>query len=340
MKSYFKRSAIGLAVFSMTGSIFAMAGFIGVEGLDLRPQNGDLDVVRTAFTSGSPAVTHFNTNGISTDYNWDWRIFAGVRMGDDDLTISWLRLRASDSLDDFVGPAGASIRYLGTGSLSSTTYTVGTGDVNFHLDEVYGVWGHTVHFNNPWSVRFAAGLEYAHLESDLTTLGVNASVANAFGSAASDSDLKGWGPRAELDLMYQLPSNFMVFANSNAALLVSRREVEFSRNFVTSGSTSATGFPEFEDYTTRHVVIPKFGMRLGIGYSFPFGQIGGEGMAGAITLTAGWQVESYIHAIERRGWDYSIGTSGGDTVILGGNDETKVSNFGDQGLFLGVTFSS
>src|SRR4029079_9428740 len=106
MKSILKRSAISLIVIGMAGSAHAAmsntaswspqfnGAFIGVEGLDLRPQNGDLSYVSVSPTS-SPGA--FNSTSISTDYNWAWRIFGGVKVTEnDDLTLSWMRMRESN----------------------------------------------------------------------------------------------------------------------------------------------------------------------------------------------------------------------------------------------------
>src|SRR5690606_14129258 len=102
-----------------------------------------------------------------------------------------------------------------------------------------------------------------------------------------------------------------LFANTNAALLVSTRKIElegYSSNYYNGG-----GYDLYSSYySNRHVVIPKLGMRLGASYSFMFGQAGGEGApCSSLTIDAGWQVESYIHAIERPNSGYVSNGVGG-----------------------------
>lgn len=347
MKSFFKRSAISMIVLGMAGAAYAapakqqmsnagmwsphMTGwFIGVEGLDLRPDNGDLDYVTFNPTGSGPGV--FSTNAISTSYNWDWRIYGGVKFTDnDDITLSWLRMRTSES--DSVSPntsVNTTPRWLYSNDWDSVS-----GHVNFDLDDAYGVWGHTVHFNNPWSVRFAAGVEYARLESDLRVLAqdINGDFSGAVVGYTSKNDTKGFGPRGEFDMTYHLPSNFALFANTNAALLVAQRDIALN---------AQVGDSDFEDdfdssyFSKRHVIVPKLGMRLGLSYTMLFGQAGGEGMGGSsLTLAAGWQVESYIHAIERV--ETSNESQNGSSSEF---QTTKTSNFGDHGLFLGLQFNS
>lgn len=326
MNTFFKRTAVSLVVAGMTSFAYAapapapmqMNGFfIGVEGLDLRPMNGDLDYYSVNQTNA------LSTRANSTDYDWGWRLFGGVKFGDnDDVTVSWFRLRSSSS-DDVSFNNSNSVRYIGTNAIDASS------KVDFDVDEVYAVLGHTIHFNNPWSVRFAGGLEYAKLDSDLK---VNADFDNTNNigfqpsidavTSVSKSDMKGWGPRAEFDATYHLGSNFAIFANTNAALLVADRDVK-NEWFVNSNFDGELTFSD------RHVIVPKLGMRLGASYTYEFGQAGAEGAScSSLTLAAGWQVESYIHAVER------LGYSNSDLP------DTKVSNFGDQGLFLGLTYNS
>lgn len=320
MNTFFKRTAVSLVIAGMTSFAYAAVPqngfFIGVEALDLRPMNGDLD-----FYSVYKNNSGYNTHSISTDYDWGWRLFGGMRFGDnDDVTLSWLRLRSSSS-DHDDSSTYKYVQYISSG------YDAVSAKVNFDLDEAYAVLGHTVHFNNPWSIRFAGGLTYARLDSDLKvteTFNRNNISFQPQGdvTAESDSTMKGWGPRAEFDLMYDLGSNFALFANTNISLLVAKRELDISW-YENS---------EFEgDYTfdTRNVVVPKLGLRLGASYTWMMGQAGAEGAGGSsITLAAGWQVDSYIHAVERyKEWQADLPT-------------TKTSNFGDQGLFLGITFNS
>src|SRR5689334_13531421 len=110
MKSFFKRSAISLIVIGMAGSASAgtakhhhvnnvnnqnvtnvntvnnnynnswsphMGGwFLGVEGLSLRPENGDLDLFEVSTSFNDVDSSYFQA--IQPHYNWNWRVFGGV----------------------------------------------------------------------------------------------------------------------------------------------------------------------------------------------------------------------------------------------------------------------
>jgi hypothetical protein len=348
MKSFFKRSAISLIVLGMTSSSYAaythnnnamwspnMSGwFIGVEGLDLRPMNGDLDYVSFFPTS---VTSPFSVNAISTDHDWSWRFYGGIKFGDnDDITLSWMRMRDNDKDNSNIfSGATVSPRWFFTND-----WDVVQGKVDFDLDAVYGVWGHTINFNNPWSVRYAAGFEYAKLDSDMTVLSEEFDSTDGLIGFTGHSHLKGFGPRVEFDMTYHLPSNFALFANANAALLVSTRKISLNAQDL----NGEDGLDLFNiNYSTRHVVVPKFGARLGVCYTAMFGQAGAEGVGGtALSIDAGWQVESYIHAIERPGEGFFGGLFGDTAVTQSASSftSTKTSNFGDSGFFIGLKLSS
>jgi hypothetical protein len=333
MKSFLKKTAISMLVMGMAGTSFAamshntamwsphMNGwFIGVDGLDIRPMNGDLDFVSINPTSHGS----YYSQAISTDYQWSWRLYGGIKFTDnDDITLSWIRMRADDSNSVGILEGNGGIpKWLDNSSWDSIS-----GKVDFDLDDVYGVWGHTINFNNPWSVRFAAGLDYVRLNSDMTVNAVVIDSSNGSIGNTAHSHLRGFGPRVEFDATYHLPYNFALFANANAALFMSERKISIYPNV--SPDIESDFFST--SFSTRHVVVPKFGMRLGASYGWMFGQSGGEGgSVSTLTIDAGWQVESYIHAIERPDGDFF------DESF----QTTQASNFGDQGLFVGIKYSS
>lgn len=339
MKSFFKRNAIVLLVSGMAGSVYASnlsnnsfccphlsGAFIGVEGLDLRPMNGDLDYV-TIFPA--TASSSFDTKAISTSYHWGFRVYAGLNITEnDDLTLSWMQLNSSQNSDTGLNQALLSPRWPYDFNLFESV----TGKVTFDLKDAYLVWGHSIYFNNPWSLRFAAGLEWATINSDMTVAAFDAS--GGIGYEAENST-KGIGPRVEIGMAYHLPYGFGLFANANGALLASSRDISLLDQ-TSAGSDIAFS----RDLPDRHVVIPKFGARLGASYSYTFGQAGGEGCRTTTLLVdAGWQAETYIHAIERA--QFQVSSPG---LTLDGASaqftSSKVSNFSDSGLFIGISLAS
>lgn len=339
MKSFFKRNAIVLLVSGMAGSVYASnlsnnysycphlsGALIGVEGLDLRPMNGDLDYV-TIFPA--TASSSFDTKAISTSYHWGFRVYAGLNITEnDDLTLSWMQLNSSQNSDTGLNQALLSPRWPYDFNLFESV----TGKVTFDLKDAYLVWGHSIYFNNPWSLRFAAGLEWATINSNMTVAAFDASGTDGIGYEAENST-KGIGPRFEINMAYHLPYGFAIFGNANGALLVSRRDISLLDQ---TGTGSEIAFSR--DLPDRHVVVPKFGARLGASYSYAFGQAGGEGCrTTTLIVDAGWQAETYIHAIERAEFQTPSITL---APIPGGFTTSKVSNFSDSGLFIGISLAS
>lgn len=361
MKSFFKRSAISIVVLGMAGSAYAAVpvqvynydnwspsfygAFIGAEGLDLRAMNGDLDYV-TSNPLIVPTGGSVSTKAINTSYNWDWRVYGGIKFTDsDDITVSWMQMRNSNS-STFTPPSFPSGFGLSTPRwLFSDDWSTVTGHVTFDLDDAYAVWGHTINFNNPWSLRFAAGVEYARLNSEMTVTAQDTpdsplDTNTPLVGFEADNTTQGVGPRVEIDLTYHLPYGFALFGNANAALLVSTRDISLDPVLVLDTDRDEVYFSS--DYSNRHVVIPKFGARLGASYSYVWGQAGAEGLpcrTTTLTVDAGWQVETYIHAIERPDDGFRE-----FTVPVGLNQprassnfaSTKTSNFGDSGFFVGI----
>jgi len=361
MKSFFKRSVISTIALGMTGWAYASVPaakiawsgpqfsgvFLGVEGLDLRPMNGDLDYVTISPISISDSVT---TKAINTSYNWDWRVYGGIKFtNNDDITLSWMQMRSSDNSSvTFENPLIPPLDISAPRGLFAAPWDNVNGHVSFDLDDAYGVWGHTVNFSNPWSVRYAIGLEYTKLNSNLrvTADGTSIGIVSPVGFT-SNTHLKGIGPRAEVDMTYRLPAGFALFGQANGALLISKRKISqnpviFTANVIEDDEIIEVLNFLSADYTSREVVVPKFGARLGASYSYVWGQAGAEGIPCRTTtlmVDAGWQVESYIHAIEHIDGGFIAGE--GETLqpaprIFNSINGTKTSNFSNSGLFVGV----
>jgi hypothetical protein len=357
MSSIFRRSALALTIlgfasisYAGTSNWFLNGGtvngaFGGVEGLYLQPRNGDLSFV-TLFPNTVTDVV--NVIGIRPNYHWGWRVFAGLNFcGNDDLVASWAQFHTS-SRNNLGTPRGL-ITGVPAESLPRWTFISDWSDISskvtFDLDDAYAALGHTIVLNNAWSFRYATGVEYARVDSDLTVQATefDSDFLTPLGFK-SDSHFKGTGPRLEADMVYNIPFGFSLFATGNAALLIGTRQVALNTFNSADGELHSVAF------NNKLIVVPKVGMRLGVGYSYVFGAIGGEGASctnTTLTIDAGWQLETYIHAIERPitgdagSVDFKEKATAPKTASIGiTNFGSKVSNFGDQGLFLGVRINT
>lgn len=330
--SIFRKSAIGLAILGLAGSAYAstMSGvFIGVDALDMQPRNGDMDFVNLFPAADGGEVF---TESVHPSFTWDFRLFGGIKFcGNDDLTISWTHFHTNNFNYDVADPTdGANVRWLDFASGTGWTDIFAT--VQYNLDDVSGVFGHTINLM-AWNFRFAGGLEWTKLNTYMT---VGATDTTGAFSNEAISDLHGFGPRVEFDMTYNMPWGFAAFAKTNAALLIANRHIELEA----TQPTTVTDIDSY-DWSRRHVVVPKLGIKLGLSFGHVWGDVGGEGAVGSptfVSLEAGWQAEAYIHAVERpEGFGNDDGLSATDQFS---NLSTKTSNYAYEGLFVGVTFAT
>ena len=317
--------------------------FIGIDGLYLQPTNNNLDYI-TIYPNGPGFVS---TQSVSPDYTGGFNLYGGVTFGhNDDFTVDWAHLHSSDSNSaaNILGAQTATPLWL-----FNSNWSIVTGNSEFDYDDVSAVLGHTYYFNNPWSVRFAAGAEYARIENDFNVTGIQSPGlgGTTFGYQQT-SEFNGVGPRVEGDLFYRLPYNFGLFADSNAALLIGRRNLSLNSINPTDASYS---------FSNRNIVVPSLGIKLGVSYTFLFGSVhtvgvvGGEGAAAtktvttpatAVNISGGWQANTLLNAVEHPN---CIGFGGGGSGSGSGSENlpsscsqltNTVTDYSNQGVFLGI----
>lgn len=320
--------------FADMSSMFQFKGaFVGADYLYMEAMNGDQDYV-TVFPSSN--LGGINNYTINNDFHSGYQVFGGIKFGDmDDMTGSWTRLHTSDfsSITPHGATPGSSPLSVPRWAFEANWVNI-TGRASYDLDDAYLVIAHTINFNNPWSVRFGAGAEYSRIYSVMT---VQNNFGPGFFAAGYEgvSDMHGVGPRVEADMMYHLPYGFTLFANGNVALLDSDRGIALNT------LNAADGKCPSQNDGPRKVLIPKFGIKAGLSFSYKFCQIWRCGTESATTLTieAGYQAESYVHAVERfltvdsllAGYNT---TQGYDPFV-----DTKTSNYGYQGLFVNANIN-
>lgn len=340
MQGIFRKSAVGLAILGFAGA--ASAGmwhgvFFGVDGVDLQPRNGDLDFV-SVVPNTTPGT--IDTDAVHASYGWGWRIYGGFNFcHHNDFVASWLHQHTNNHSDS-LSPVGSSLGSAATSNvrwLGQNTFNDIAAKINFDLDDVYGVFGHSLMIGN-WGVRFGGGIEWAKLNSRMQDAGT---ISGSVYGYENHSNMHGVGPRVDFDFAYHLTHGFNAFARTSAALLIASRDI----NLETLDDKNAVELNNY-DFSVRHVIVPRIGIKMGIGYTYA-GAVGGEGSASttSFTVEAGWQADTYIHAVERpEGFgDNNFVVSGNGTNYLNANSanvSTKVSNYGSQGFFLGARIST
>ncbi|KTC68859.1 major outer membrane protein [Legionella birminghamensis] len=320
----FRRTALSAFVIGLCNSPLVVAGsmgpikdcsgyhlFAGIDALYLEPRNDDLDYV-TVYSSG-----YTKTHNVNLDYDWGFRLYGGVKLlNNNDITIAWQRLHTND-LDNIGSDGNQPVE---PRWLTFFPWEYIRGKSSFDYDEVSGVFAHTKDFANGWLVRYGAGAEYAEIDSRLSVKGRTTDFVER--GYSNVSDFHGFGPRVEADIFYNLYQDISVFASANSALLIGERT--FALHALDLDGTS-------RDFADRSVVVPKFGLRVGLDYKKSFDLTGSTSL---IDLQLGWQAETYIDPIERPSTGL-IGGEGSVGVVL-----PRTSNFSNQGLFFGVKLTS
>lgn len=342
MTSIFKKSAIAIALCGIASTSYAdlITGFFGgIEGGYLQARNGDLTYLNIPPQNVGGVITSLSLP--TNNQQWAYRLFGGVIFcGGDDITFSYLRFHTNDFAryenvgeQLFLSPRWLTPALVGWDQVIS--------HVTFNLDDYYGVFGHTMQLAEPWRLRVGFGLEYARLDSDMFVKAHSTIVfpfRQFLGYTAENGD-RGIGPRLEVNIAYALPYSLGVFAKSNAALLISHRNIDLDTEDPLFGV-----FPSFH-FKQRTVAIPKFGMKVGAGYYFTYAPVGAEGAALAVPSTtfgleAGWEAETFVHAIERPDPITNVSQPGmqGHPIVF--NWKTHVSNYSYQGPFLTATLAT
>lgn len=324
MKNIFKVGMVFLAALGFSSASIAqpswylpyLTGFyVGLNGVDFQSRNGDQDFIQVFPASQQ---SDFNINTLSSRYHSGFAVFGGINFCEDDIAFNWLRFNSNDQ-NPFGTPTSTSIIVSQPRWENFSLWKNIYSRVRYDLDAAYVVIGHTIH-PTVWDIRFAAGLEYVNLDSNMfVTSNLLSTPGVTYGHDAS-SRLKGIGPRIEVDMNYHLPYQFSLYGNANLALLSSTRSVVLN-NLNTLDNTNFA-----VNLTRRTIYVPKFGMKLGVNYEYAFcmqDELGNQ-VRNSLLLQAGWMVDSYIHVVER---------VSNDSV----NTATTISNYSYSGFFFGFT---
>ena len=299
-----------------TQSTSAQNGYwsIGVEGLYLKPTNGDLTYALVgnpvSFSSGATPING-KTVEIDPDYNFGFNLvgqycFAGTG---NNITASYTHFSSSESDSVSVPEVELNVEDIfDVRPLAVWSTTIhpdnfdergdkAKAEVNFDYDAVDLLAGRFVDLGNNLTLNLSAGLRYANINVDSNALYQgNGDLGGIFifGEDGTEVTLKseyaGIGPRVSISGNYDFGNGFGANVNAGASLL--------------TGDLKATHYQydhdnvepfdlEVDVEKKPDHVVPELDVDLGLTYTYQMAN------AYSFTVGAGWRTTNYIEARNR-----------------------------------------
>ena len=246
---------------------------------------------------------------VQPSWGWGYRLEGSYHFDTgSDIDLNWSHYDVSDTLGTYSG------RYVQlipgrSSSLLAANYGL---SVDNRYDQVNLVLGQQVNMGLRKHARFHAGLQYAKIRVDETSVYsiTNPSFLLITGGGVTDltnTDFNGVGPVLGIDYSYDLTPAFSITANTAGSLLYGTSRFNFATVY-TNGLVVAPV------YGSRKMVIPSLEAKLGANYAYALSH-------GELNLQGGYQVVNYFNALQGR-----------PTLSSG----LLASNFGLYGPYLGV----
>lgn len=265
-----------------------------LTGLYLRPTASDTQLFFVQTYENNTFTNHYDDPGYSPAFGLGFGYV--FKNSGNDMRVNWTHLNSSD--DD--SASGEIIQPIGTftGTASST--------VKFKYDAVDLDFGQYLSMGTHMQTRWFAGLRFAQITQDQSTLYTGEERSNA--TVTNSSKFTGIGPRFGVDGNYYLGHNFGFVAQFAGSLLVGSVESNAAETGLNAGSI---------DNPSESRVVPALDGKLGLDYSKMMNN------GSNFTVEAGYQVSEYFNAADTF-----------DTVSW----STTTSNVGFQGPYLSLKY--
>jgi len=266
----------GAAPFQVTVPNLAPGVEIILEGLYLQPTiSGNDTTFATLGTPNSTGGTNFQTESVSPQYNFGFRVGLGYIFPNsgNDVQLNWTHFN-HNTTDTAQGLAGG-VNVAFSGNLQSK-YDAIDLDVGQYMS-----------IGTRFQTRLFAGVRAAQLQANQTNTQQIVGSPVAFNQIDNDK-FEGIGPRLGIDAKYNVFDCFGVVAHMASSLLVSTVKESNERYNSTGVVSSAQAF----DNQTQ--IVPGFDAKLGVDYSIRFNQAATSSM----NIELGWQATQYVHAFQ------------------------------------------
>ncbi|MBA2650184.1 MAG: hypothetical protein H0U75_11470 [Legionella sp.] len=221
---------------------------------------------------------------IHNDWDWGSRLAGSYHfyMGND-ITINWTHYKSHANQDALAGFLFISP----TTVLSNQPFNLVSRNT---FDQVNSVMGQYVDFSQCKKMRFYAGLQYAHIQTDGTNYFSFTSTIPSVTSISqfTVTDYKGVGPTVGMDYWYYLTNRFSLTTSTAASVLVGKSR--YSAGYV--GAPFGAVFSSVNG--TRNAIVPSVEARLGMNYVY-------DSYFGTFNIEGGYQAVNYFNAIQSQG---------------------------------------
>ncbi len=315
-----KKSTLGIAAAGLTASLGAYAAFatgaapfeinvpnmqkgleFNLSGLYLRPTNCDLDYVTVELPSNgriNDPTTRINTYAVRTSNNFAFHLGAGYVFANsgNDIQVGWTHF--NDTSSDIKIIHGNSVQ-VSLPYFKDFIVRLQEGDVmdvsgtaDFKYDAVDLDVGQYMNIGTRLSTRLFAGIRYARITRDLATRFIfhKKDGVTRDKEFSDQSKFHGFGPRFGVHSVFHVGRCIGLVGEVSAALLVSKLELgEVSREDIDNLKEDIFRY----HYTSVQRVVPNVEGRLGLDYSYAFGN------TSSFAIEAGYHVTTYFEAVDR-----------------------------------------
>lgn len=249
---------------------------IGFQAIYVRPSyNGGLSYFGEVLVNNVLVGQQVNFK-----YDFGYRLDFSYHFNNgNDFNLNWTYIKKSKTFNNVLGTS-LNVKW-------TPKFNIINAELGQHVD-----YGEVV------NIRYFGGLQYANVVTDIssTFTNINPSINLKF---------NGIGPRAGVDMSYDLDYGFSVYSKTAAAMLVG--ESKYSAN------VSGLNPPTIQlSSGTNRTIVPELEAKVGLLYNYALYQ-------GDIILDAGWMWTTYFSALQ-----FGVGNN--------------LNNFGFQGPYIGIKF--